>query len=97
MSKKGQGDDMTQGNGPAMPGSPDVSDVQTLGFEDAFRLLEETVAALENGDQSLEASLALYERGSALAARCADLLSAAELRVRQVDGEGRDAGPLELG
>lgn len=71
-------------------------DAQALGFEEAFRLLEETVAALENGDQSLEASLALYERGSALAAHCADLLGAAELRVRQVDEAGRDAGPLEL-
>jgi exodeoxyribonuclease VII small subunit len=67
-----------------------------LGFEEAFRLLEQTVAALEAGDQPLEASLALYERGTALAARCQDLLAAAELKVRQVDGDGQDAGPLDI-
>ena len=71
--------------------------VAELGFEEAFRLLEETVAALETGDQPLEASLGLYERGTALAARCQDLLAAAELKVRQVDGDGQDAGPLDLG
>jgi exodeoxyribonuclease VII small subunit len=73
--------------------APAVAD---LGFEEAFRLLEQTVAALESGDQPLEESLALYERGAALAARCQDLLTAAELKVRQVDGDGQDSGPLDL-
>jgi exodeoxyribonuclease VII small subunit len=82
---------------PAEPGDSAPVDIQALGFEEAFRHLEATVAALEDGGQPLEASLALYERGSALAARCAELLSAAELRLRQVDGEGRDEGPLDLG
>lgn len=70
--------------------------VAELGFEEAFRLLEQTVAALEAGDQPLEDSLGLYERGTALAARCQDLLAAAELKVRQVDGEGQDGGPLDI-
>lgn len=71
-------------------------DPATLGFEDAYRQLEQTVAALEQGDQPLDESLILYERGAALAAHCGALLAAAELKVRQVDGEGRDAGELSL-
>ena len=71
-------------------------DPTALGFEDAFRLLEQTVAALEQGDQPLDESLALYERGAALATHCGALLAAAELKVRQVDGEGKDAGALPL-
>jgi exodeoxyribonuclease VII small subunit len=73
-----------------------AADTADLGFEAAFRELEEAIAALEQGELSLDDSLAFYERGAALAERCATLLSAAELRIRQVDGEGRDAGKLEL-
>jgi exodeoxyribonuclease VII small subunit len=79
-----------------MKKSTPTLDPATLGFEDAFNLLEQTVAALEQGDQPLDESLALYERGAALATHCGALLAAAELKVRQVDGEGRDAGELPL-
>jgi exodeoxyribonuclease VII small subunit len=71
-------------------------DPASLGFEEAYRLLEATVAALEGDGRSLEECLALYERGAALAARCSELLANAELRVRQVDGDGRDVGPVAL-
>lgn len=71
-------------------------DVAELGFEQAYRALDEAVARLESDDMTLDASLALYERGAALAERCAALLAAAELRVREVDGEGRDASPVDL-
>jgi exodeoxyribonuclease VII small subunit len=59
-----------------------------LTFEDALRELEETVARLEAGDLTLEASLALYERGQKLAAHCAALLDQATLRVEQLSAEG---------
>jgi exodeoxyribonuclease VII small subunit len=75
---------------------PNDVDVGALGFEEAYRRLEETVAALEQGDLPLDECLALYELGAALATRCSELLSAAELQIRQVDGEGKDAGPLNL-
>ncbi len=71
-------------------------DAASLGFEQAYRELDEIVARLEADDMTLDASLALYERGVALSRRCADLLAAADLRVREVDGRGRDAGPVEL-
>ncbi len=58
--------------------------VDELNYEEAFAELESIVAALENNQQALEDSLALFERGQLLAKRCADLLDSAELRVQQV-------------
>jgi len=63
------------------------SDIETLAFEQAFVQLEQVVAKLEDGDLPLDDMLALYARGQALAARCAQLLEQAELRVRQVSGQ----------
>jgi exodeoxyribonuclease VII small subunit len=61
--------------------------VDELTYEEAFSELETLVAALEGETQPLEESLALYERGQALAKRCAELLERAELRVKQVTGD----------
>ncbi len=61
------------------------------GFEELYRRLEETVAKLEEGGLTLEASIALYEEGMKLARRCQDLLKQAELRVTRLQetfGEG---------
>ncbi len=52
--------------------SPDV-----LSFEAALAELDETVRQLEAGDLSLDESLALFERGQLLSARCQQLLQAA--------------------
>ncbi|MBM4424516.1 MAG: exodeoxyribonuclease VII small subunit [Chloroflexi bacterium] len=57
-------------------------------FEQAFAQLEEIVAKLESADLSLDESLALFERGQALAAQCAKLLDAAELKVKQIAPSG---------
>ncbi len=53
-------------------------------FETLYRELEETVQRLESGELSLAESLALFERGAALAEQCNALLDNAELRVRQL-------------
>ena len=54
------------------------------GFESLYGRLEETVARLENGDLTLEESLALYEDGMKLAKRCQELLQQAELKVTRL-------------
>ena len=68
-----------------------------LSFEQAFAQLEEIVARLESAELSLDESLALFERGQALAARCAKLIDAAELKVKQLSpgGELEDFQPEE--
>jgi exodeoxyribonuclease VII small subunit len=55
-----------------------------LSYEQAFQELEATVGKLEAGEIPLEESLALFERGQALAARCSKLLDQAELKLRQL-------------
>ncbi len=56
--------------------------IQTMDFETAFNALQENVDQLENEELPLEKAIALYERGQALAKRCAALLEEAELKVR---------------
>ena len=58
-----------------------------MNYEQAFAELEAIVATLEAGEDSLDASLALYERGQALAKHCSTLLDRAELTVRQLSGD----------
>jgi exodeoxyribonuclease VII small subunit len=55
-----------------------------MSFEQAFATLQEVVMQLESGELTLEQSVALYELGRNLSARCQTLLDAAELRVKQV-------------
>jgi exodeoxyribonuclease VII small subunit len=59
-------------------------DVGAMSFEQAFATLQEVVMQLESGELTLEQSVALYELGRNLSARCQTLLDAAELRVKQV-------------
>lgn len=60
--------------------------IEQLSYEQAFKELEEIVAALEMNNQSLEGTLALYERGQMLIQYCANLLDQAELKVQQISG-----------
>lgn len=69
-------------------------------FEAAIAELETIVKQLEEGDLSLEASLALYERGVELARFCHARLEEAERRIEILNerGEPRVAPPsLGLG
>lgn len=51
-------------------------------FETSMTALEELVARMEDGEMSLEESLAAYERGVGLYRSCQQALEQAELRVR---------------
>ena len=62
----------------------EMTDIADMSFEEAFVELEKTVVQLERGDLSLEESIALFERGQALAAHCNLQLDTAELKVRQL-------------
>ncbi len=56
-------------------------DVSTLSFEQARDELVRVVSELEQGAPTLEHSLALWERGEALAARCEEWLLGAKRRL----------------
>lgn len=55
--------------------------VENLSFEDARDELVRVVAELEQGAPTLEQSLALWERGESLAARCEEWLLGAKRRL----------------
>jgi len=59
-------------------------DIAAMSFEKALDELEKIVTSLERGDVELEQSIRIYERGEALKAHCAKLLSAAEDRVEKI-------------
>ena len=61
-------------------------DVQGLGYEQARDELVDVVRRLEAGGTSLEDSLALWERGEALAARCQTWLDGARQRLDAARG-----------
>jgi exodeoxyribonuclease VII small subunit len=73
------------------PTGPDLSavpDPATLGYEQARDELIADVQRLEAGGEPLETSLALWERGEALAARCQQWLDGARERLDAVSGRG---------
>lgn len=66
-----------------MPETP----VAELSYEAARDELVETVHRLEAGGTTLEESLALWERGEALAQRCQEWLDGARKRLDEVVAE----------
>ena len=60
-----------------------TTDVGSLGYEQARDELVEVVRALEAGGLSLDDSVALWERGEALARRCEEQLAGARERVQR--------------
>jgi len=66
---------------PASPASAGASDVAGLSYEQARDELVRVVTELEQGSATLEQSLALWERGEALARRCEEWLLGAKQRL----------------
>jgi exodeoxyribonuclease VII small subunit len=66
-------------------------------YEALMERLQNVVERLETGQLPLAEALALYEEGVALAARCQQVLDAAELRVQQlvVDADGVGTAPWD--
>ncbi|MBT2485271.1 MULTISPECIES: exodeoxyribonuclease VII small subunit [unclassified Microbacterium] len=65
--------------------------VETLSFEAARDELVTVVAELEQGSPTLEHSLALWERGEALAARCEEWLLGAKRRLEAARAAASDS------
>lgn len=70
-------------------------DQTNMKFEDAMQRLDEIVRLLEQGDASLDQSLALFEEGSGLLRRCSSLLDAAEQKVTELQ-KGLNDAPSEI-
>jgi len=75
------------------------TDIAKLSYEEARNQLVEVVSELEQGSPTLEQTLALWERGEALAARCEEWLVGAKERLNAAragleadDASGNNAG-----
>jgi exodeoxyribonuclease VII small subunit len=66
---------------PASPGGASTAGVSELSYEQARDELIRVVNELEQGSSTLEQSLALWERGEALARRCEEWLIGAKARL----------------
>ncbi len=66
------------------------ADIEGLSYEEAREQLVAVVGKLEAGGASLEDSLALWERGEALAKRCEEWLEGARKRLAAARNQ---AGP----
>ncbi|ARU02634.1 exodeoxyribonuclease VII small subunit [Yoonia vestfoldensis] len=76
-----------------------MTEVDQMSFEDAIKELETVVGQLERGDVALDQSIALYERGAALKARCEAKLKEAEEKVARITlgetGQPTGTAPLD--
>ena len=75
-----------------------TDDTTDLSYEEARAELVEVVRQLEAGGTTLEESLALWERGEALAPICQGWIDGARARldaVLEVDGDGADDEDFE--
>ncbi len=73
-------------------GTTDPTVIAKLSYEQAREQLMNVVNQLEAGSSSLEDSLALWERGEALAQRCEEWLEGAKARLEATRAETPSAG-----
>jgi exodeoxyribonuclease VII small subunit len=69
--------------------APDSAPNVVARFESALDELEALVQKMEKGEQTLDESLAAYERGVALYRQCQGALEQAELRVKLLGDPNR--------
>lgn len=76
---------------------PKKADFEKWTYNQTFTELEKVIETLETGQQSLEESMQLFERGQALARHCMALLDHAELKIQQLENNAEPASdePLE--
>ncbi|WP_250445287.1 exodeoxyribonuclease VII small subunit [Actinotalea sp. C106] len=67
--------------------------IADLSYEQARDELVTVVSRLETGGETLEGSLALWERGEALAQRCQEWLDGARARLDAARAAGPDQSP----
>lgn len=71
------------GTDPADKAAADLAEIAGFGYERARDELVDVVKMLERGGLDLDDSLALWERGEALAARCEEHLAGARRRIEE--------------
>ena len=69
----------------------DQTPIADMKFETALAELESIVSRMESGQLELEASIAAYQRGTALMQHCQALLNQAETKIQIIEnGQSRE-------
>lgn len=76
--------------------SADTGDNPVAGFEKSLDELEQLVQKMEQGEMSLDETLAAYERGIGLFRSCQSALEQAELRVKLLSDPADPDGAVEF-
>jgi exodeoxyribonuclease VII small subunit len=63
--------------------------IDQLSYEQALKELDDILEELESESRGLDETMALYERGRSLIQHCQTLLDQAELKVSQLDENGK--------
>jgi exodeoxyribonuclease VII small subunit len=71
-----------------MEGRVERDQIAALSFEEALKLLEGVVAAVESGNLPLDQAIGSYEKGTQLVQHLRSLLAGAEEKLRVLGGEG---------
>jgi exodeoxyribonuclease VII small subunit len=71
--------------------APTTSEIGSLNYEESLEELDRLIGSLEAGNVPLAEALALYERGTKLAQRCAELLEKTEAQVTELMVKGNGA------
>lgn len=58
--------------------------MKKITYEQAIKRLEEIVAILEKGEETLDNSLKLFQEGTELSAFCNDFLNKADLKITEL-------------
>ncbi len=74
-----------------------TADLESLSFEDAFNLLNQTAEQLEAGGLTLADAASRFEEGMRLVARCNSLLNTTELKITELRNNYRNGGSDALG
>ncbi len=76
-----------------------MAEEKQTSFEEDLARLEWITDQLDEGEQPLDESIALFEEGRKLLARCRKTLEEAQVKVRRLmeNGELRDMDPDSLG
>ena len=69
---------------------------EDMSFEEAMKLLEDTVRKLEKGDATLEESMELFTEGMRLSKVCSDKIAAIEGRISMLVNESGESSESEF-
>ncbi len=61
-----------------------VKKIEDMSFEEALKELENSVKKIDQGTESLDASIEAFERGTLLKAHCEKKLQEAKLKIEKI-------------